>query len=255
MQNPTSVTAAHQVDDDLDSEEEREFLRAQELNEKLKALIAEAENAQQQYGHPGAKGAGRGRGGAGVSTTTQGSGGSSSGPATDGKGAGRQQAKPAGHVDWSHDKNQIDDINKGNKRLLNKLVAIKERDPRSGITAGGGKGSTSRGVPPSLQAPKMSSVAINRQREEQRVHQENVKIVERLERARGLQGNANRTRGGAPSQQQQLTSGAGVSSTGSAVKHKKLPPGWTRGVGGQMLPPPKQRWGTKQKYDAGDWQS
>lgn len=33
-----------------------------------------------------------------------------------------------------------------------------------------------------------------------------------------------------------------------------LPKGWTRGLGGRMLPPPELRWGST-KYDAGDWNS
>jgi len=33
-----------------------------------------------------------------------------------------------------------------------------------------------------------------------------------------------------------------------------LPPGWTRGLGGRMLPPPELRWGSS-KYDAGEWNS
>jgi len=47
-----------------------------------------------------------------------------------------------------------------------------------------------------------------------------------------------------------------LSSTGDRLRPRgqdhSMPPGYSRGVGGRVLPPPKLRWGSK-KFDAGDW--
>lgn len=77
-------------------------------------------------------------------------------------------------------------------------------------------------VPP--RGSRESSHGVNRRMEASRVDSENLKMADRLENVRG----------------------------GMAVgKKKDIPVGWTRGIGGRLLPPPKQRWG--KKYDAGEW--
>lgn len=85
-------------------------------------------------------------------------------------------------------------------------------------------------------APVMeSSHAINRRKAEERIAQENMGIAARIV---GCSGSAT-TRGASRPKGQD----------------PKLPSGWTRGIGGRLLPPPKQRWGAKPSYDAGDWNS
>ncbi|CAE8732993.1 unnamed protein product [Polarella glacialis] len=74
-----------------------------------------------------------------------------------------------------------------------------------------------------------SSQAINRKRFAQRVAKENAGIATRLS-----QPGARRIRGKGEDQ--------------------SLPPGWSRGLGGRMMPPPSQRW-TSKPFDAGDWNS
>lgn len=107
---------------------------------------------------------------------------------------------------------------------------------------GGGRGASSR----------QSSFAINKQREERRVHQENLKLVERLEKARGTPG-AEGARASANGKAN-LTGGSSAGGARATTRKSGIPPGWTRGIGGQLMPPPKLRWGN-QKYDAGDWNS
>jgi len=71
--------------DELDSEEEREFEKARELNAKLKALVEEAERAQLQQ----------------VEVATGGRGGPAS---TGGASTTSTSTRPAKqHIDWSHD--------------------------------------------------------------------------------------------------------------------------------------------------------
>lgn len=76
-----------------------------------------------------------------------------------------------------------------------------------------------------------SSQAINRRKFAEKVQRENASLVSRIEQP-------GRTRSLGPPR---------------AVGESKLPPGWTRGIGGRAMPPPKLRWGTKPKFDAGDW--
>lgn len=77
---------------------------------------------------------------------------------------------------------------------------------------------------------KVSSHGINRMKFEQKIAEENAGIAQRI-LAQDKSGRS-KPRGQDP----------------------RLPAGWTRGVGGRLLPPVKQRWGTK-KFDAGEWNS
>jgi hypothetical protein len=78
------------------------------------------------------------------------------------------------------------------------------------------------------------SCAVNRQREGSRIARENQRLAQRL---------AKPTR---------------VALAPNAPKQKprsgSVPTGWSRGVGGRLLPPPKQRWGNRPTYDAGEMQ-
>merc|ERR1719356_1744499 len=76
--------------------------------------------------------------------------------------------------------------------------------------------------------PRESSYGINRKKFVQKTQHENMGIAIRLERAR---------------------------SCGQGPQQKAVPAGWTRGVGGRLMPPPKMRWGEGPKYDAGAWNS
>lgn len=73
-----------------------------------------------------------------------------------------------------------------------------------------------------------NSNAINRRKKESQIAQENMGIAARI---------------------------VGTRATRPKGQDQKLPPGWTRGIGGRLLPPPKQRWGQGASYDAGDWVS
>lgn len=77
--------------------------------------------------------------------------------------------------------------------------------------------------------PKESSVSINRRVRAQSIERENLGIAHRL--------------------QERARSSGPVDRSAEA----RLPPGWTRGVGGRPMPPPRLRWGPK--HDAGDWNS
>lgn len=97
-------------------------------------------------------------------------------------------------------------------------------------------GSKSCILPPLSQRPgqhQESSVSINRRKFDEKVQRENASLVARIER---------------PSR---------ASSCGPPRKvgDPELPKGWTRGIGGRAMPPPKLRWGSGRKYDAGDWAS
>lgn len=103
-----------------------------------------------------------------------------------------------------------------NLRLLSNLQGVTSTIPRSST------------VPPRF---RETSRSVNQRHEARRVDSENLKMADRLENIR-------------------------VKSTCPAKKSrdlKDIPPGWTRGVGGRLLPPPKLRWG--KKYDAGEWLS
>lgn len=78
-----------------------------------------------------------------------------------------------------------------------------------------------------------SSHAINRRKRENQIAQENMGIAARIVAKAGNNARPARPRG----------------------QDQKLPPGWTRGIGGRLLPPPKQRWGQGPSFDAGDWVS
>jgi len=111
-------------------------------------------------------------------------------------------------------------IEKGNLRLLSNLQGAQSCIPRSTT------------VPPRI---KESSRSVNRRTEAQRVEHENMKMVGRLENihsGNSKQGTAKVPRG--------------------QLKDKNVPIGWTRGIGGRLLPPTKMRWKNSQ-YDAGDW--
>lgn len=76
------------------------------------------------------------------------------------------------------------------------------------------------------------SCAVNRQRETSRIERENVKLAARLAKP-------TRHELAPPRPKAKARSGS-------------VPLGWSRGVGGRLLPPPKQRWGTQPTYDAGE---
>lgn len=88
-------------------------------------------------------------------------------------------------------------------------------------------------IPKSSTVPRNreTSRSVNRRVEARRVDSENLKIADRLESIR--------IKSQCPARKGRDT--------------KEVPPGWTRGVGGRLLPPPKLRWG--KRYDAGDWTS
>jgi hypothetical protein len=72
---------------------------------------------------------------------------------------------------------------------------------------------------------------VNRQRETSRIERENVKLAQRLAK---------------PTRKELAPPRPPKGRSGS------VPLGWSRGVGGRLLPPPKQRWGTQPAYDAGE---
>ncbi|CAD7935809.1 unnamed protein product [Amoebophrya sp. A25] len=263
-----------EFDEEFTPDEEAEFLKAMELNAKLKAMVEEAEHMDTIEASRALKGGGKAGKSAGKSTRRGGpSGNMSAKQASSASAGGRQPTTttPPGtssalppRENWSHDNYQIEQINKGNKNLLNRLVKIKDRDPRDAIASTSAR----------IVRPKNSSVTINRLREQQRVQQENIKIVQRLERARGCGGGGPSTTpssGSAPTRETSDTHGPALSAAarrasnstrnphavpGSVVGPKGgIPKGWTRGIGGQLLPPPKMRWGAQKQYDAGAWQS
>jgi hypothetical protein len=78
-----------------------------------------------------------------------------------------------------------------------------------------------------------SSQAINRRRFHQKTQRENASLLNRIE-------TAGRSKSWGPTRK---------------VGDPEMPKGWTRGIGGRMMPPPKLRWGAAPKYDAGDWAS
>lgn len=78
-----------------------------------------------------------------------------------------------------------------------------------------------------------SSNQINRRRMAEKVQRENAGLLSRIEqpgRARSW----------------------GPSTVARKAGESELPKGWTRGIGGRAMPPPKMRWGTSPKYDAGE---
>jgi hypothetical protein len=75
------------------------------------------------------------------------------------------------------------------------------------------------------------SCAVNRQRETSRIERENVKLAQRLAK---------------PTRHELAPPRPPKGRSGS------VPVGWSRGVGGRLLPPPKQRWGKQPSYDAGE---
>eukprot|EP00397_Hematodinium_sp_SG-2012_P054325 GEMP01065418.1.p1 GENE.GEMP01065418.1~~GEMP01065418.1.p1 ORF type:complete len:172 (+),score=32.75 GEMP01065418.1:118-633(+) len=85
-------------------------------------------------------------------------------------------------------------------------------------------------IPRSCTVPpkRETSQTVNRRQEARRVDSENLKLADRLENVRG-------------------------SKIMCQKRGQDIPSGWTRGVGGRLLPPPKLRWG--KRYDAGDWTS
>eukprot|EP00931_Biecheleriopsis_adriatica_P116175 TRINITY_DN91853_c0_g1_i1.p1 TRINITY_DN91853_c0_g1~~TRINITY_DN91853_c0_g1_i1.p1 ORF type:complete len:176 (+),score=24.98 TRINITY_DN91853_c0_g1_i1:63-590(+) len=85
--------------------------------------------------------------------------------------------------------------------------------------------------------PGVSSHSINRRRFQERVQKENAGIASRLVAQASGRGSVDSPRRPKPRGQD-----------------RSLPPGWTRGVGGRKLPPPKQRWSSR-TYDAGEWNS
>merc|ERR1711920_388311 len=78
-----------------------------------------------------------------------------------------------------------------------------------------------------------SSQAINRRKFHQKTQRENAGLLSRIE-------NAGRSKSWGPTR---------------SVGDPQMPKGWTRGIGGRMMPPPKLRWGANPKYDAGEWAS
>eukprot|EP00930_Biecheleria_cincta_P082859 TRINITY_DN72501_c0_g1_i1.p1 TRINITY_DN72501_c0_g1~~TRINITY_DN72501_c0_g1_i1.p1 ORF type:complete len:178 (+),score=40.24 TRINITY_DN72501_c0_g1_i1:48-581(+) len=103
---------------------------------------------------------------------------------------------------------------------------------RSGGSVRGYYGQESLPPRPSVQ----SSSEINRRRQAEKVVQENQRIISRITEQSGFKSGA-----------------ASRASSSRRSSDRSLPPGWTRGVGGRAMPPPKQRWG--KSYDAGEWNS
>jgi len=111
------------------------------------------------------------------------------------------------------------DIEEGNVRLLNNLLGATTTIPR--------------GIP--SHKVKESSQSVNRRSEAQRVAHENMKMVGRLDNIRCGKNSH------------------GIVNKVGVHKNDNVPIGWTRGIGGRLLPPTKLRWKNSQ-YDAGDWQ-
>jgi hypothetical protein len=82
------------------------------------------------------------------------------------------------------------------------------------------------------------SCAVNRQREGSRIARENQRLAHRLAKPTRVA----------------LAPNAKPKPKASAARTGSVPTGWSRGVGGRLLPPPKQRWGNRPTYDAGEMQ-
>lgn len=192
-----------------DNEDEPEdFNEAVLLNQKLKAMLAEAEAAQQQ---PARGGAGSGRGKQ--------------------RRAPRQPPSPQGNRGLAHPPDSGGYPRESSEGINRRKYDIKVRQENAGIAVRLA-GSKSCILPPlNLNAGQESSQSINRRKFAEKVQRENASLVTRIEQP-------SRVRSLGPAQ------GAGEA---------RLPKGWTRGIGGRAMPPPKLRWGTKPKFDAGDW--
>lgn len=81
--------------------------------------------------------------------------------------------------------------------------------------------------------PRESSHSINRRRLDQQIQRENAGIAMRI------------------SERRLVSCGPGPKKAGDQA----VPAGWTRGVGGRLMPPPRLRWGERPSYNAGEWNS
>jgi len=81
---------------------------------------------------------------------------------------------------FSFGNHQVAEINCNNHRLLDRIIDIKEKS--SGVNTGGTVAEARREMEAAQN--KLSSIQINRMRESKRVHSDNVKLVERLEKVR-----------------------------------------------------------------------
>lgn len=188
-------------EDGEDGEQEKKFEDAIALNQRLKAMIAEAAASKQR-----------------------------SNGASDGRTRQQPQvprlpgfaSSPAGYSQPSRESSQGI-----NRRRLDQQVQ-KENAGFAARLAG----SKSCILPPVSQRPgqQESSQSINRRKFAEKVQRENATIVARIEQP-------HRSKSWAPPRM---------------VGEAELPKGWSRGIGGRAMPPPKLRWGAKPKYDAGE---
>eukprot|EP00928_Gymnodinium_smaydae_P005476 TRINITY_DN11862_c0_g1_i1.p1 TRINITY_DN11862_c0_g1~~TRINITY_DN11862_c0_g1_i1.p1 ORF type:complete len:226 (+),score=56.30 TRINITY_DN11862_c0_g1_i1:63-740(+) len=119
-----------------------------------------------------------------------------------------------------------------NRKRFEQLVQVENASNARRMTERARSSSLVRAGASSAASSRESSQSINRRRFQERLRQENAGIASRLDRASSCDR--------VPKLQQQ----GGAS---------KLPAGWTRGVGGRAMPPPKLRWGQGPSYDAGSW--
>lgn len=201
---PTSEDApCTDTADTVEGEQEAaEYQDAYLLNQRLKAMLAEAEVAEQLAQQRVAPNSGR-------------------------SGQRRVPRPPVSSSD-AHSRQSTQMIN---RRKSDEKVRQENANIASRLA-----GSKSCILPP-VALPRTdqqeSSQSINRRKFAEKVQRENAHLVSRIEQPA-------RAKSWGPPRR---------------IGESELPRGWTRGIGGRAMPPPKMRWGAAPKYDAGDWAS
>jgi len=197
-----------------------DFDEALALNQKLKALLAEAEAADPTRRPPRGGGSGR------AQQQRRAPRAPSTGSTPPGAAAAGYPPLAQAAAERGYPRESSEGINR-------RKYDMKVRQENAGLAVRLA-GSKSCILPPLSNRQSVgqeSSQSINRRRMQEKVLNENARLVTRIEQP-------GRTRSLGSSRQ---------------VGDSALPPGWTRGIGGRAMPPPKLRWGSKPKFDAGAW--